>query len=195
MLFVGIFKSRGLTHVQEHHWEMHYWHLTSEDSTFEWQEEKEEFWQWLVWLQEKMSHCSHNQIAGESLWLRFTFQQIKPSKLSVGINKGYIIAVTSVGQDRWRTPQICINEFRRIRIHSKRRGRRWNLPMQQWEQKSEPVLQSLDTSFIVSPLGWPNLECQVAKERSLLVFGKGPFAYISYFFLYHAKFLPSTHLF
>ena len=53
-------------------------------------------------------------------------------------------------------------------------GRQWDLPMQQFEQKSEPVLfkigilHSLDTSFIVSPLGWPNLECQVAKERSLL---------------------------
>ena len=30
------------------------------------------------------------------------------------------------------------------------------------------MLHNLDTSFIVSPLGWPNLECQVAKERSLL---------------------------
>ena len=46
--------------------------------------------------------------------------------------------------------------------------------MQQWEKKSKHVsfimgmLHNLDTSFIVSPLGWPNLECQVAKERSLL---------------------------
>ena len=46
--------------------------------------------------------------------------------------------------------------------------------MQQCEQKSEPVLliigrlQSLNTSFIVSTIGCPNLECQVAKEIELL---------------------------
>jgi len=46
--------------------------------------------------------------------------------------------------------------------------------MQQCEQKSEPVLliigrlQSLNTSFKVSTLGCPNIECQVAKEIELL---------------------------
>ena len=41
-------------------------------------------------------------------------------------------------------------------------------------KKSEPVLlligslQSLNTSFIVSTVGCPNLECQVAKEIELL---------------------------
>ena len=53
-------------------------------------------------------------------------------------------------------------------------GRQWDFPMQQWKQKSEPVLfkigilHNLDSSFIVSPLWWPNLDWQVAKERGLL---------------------------
>jgi len=49
----------------------------------------------------------------------------------------------------------------------------WDFPIQQWLQKSKfflltlERLQSLNTIFMASTLGWPSLKCQLAKETKL----------------------------
>lgn len=53
--------------------------------------------------------------------------------------------------------------------------RQWDLPIQHWLQKFVGflllfgTLQSWNTIFIASTLGWPSLEWQVAKETKLQV--------------------------